>query len=169
MELNNIQLSPFLISELYKRSLVETENKNEKPQQEYGTPDLNWKYLGNNEKNVFIVVNNNNSVHLPDKELEFLSKLLSACKLSIGDVVIVNFDQNPSITYKVATDHFNSKTILLFDVEPPILGLPLNFPHFQVQSFSGQTYLFAPPLSELEENNLLKSKLWVCLRRIFGI
>lgn len=167
MEVNNIQLSPFLVTELYKNSLVESSEKIDSTAET--SNNITWKYLGNNEKNVLIVVNYHDAVHLPDTQLDFLSKLLSACKLSIGDTAILNIRQNTGITYKTAYEHLRSKNVLLFDVEPTLLGLPLNFPQFQVQSFSGQTYLFAPSLNELEENDLLKSKLWVCLRRIFGV
>lgn len=169
MELNNIQLPTSLVTDLYKNTLIETEDHPVKHPEKNISNEVTWKYLGNNEKNVLIIVKYNDAVHLPDEQLGFLSKLLSACKMNMGDVVIVNFDQNPYMTYKTANNHFKSKTVLLFEVEPPSFGLPLNFPHFQVQSFSGQTYLYAPSLDELEENELLKSKLWVCLRRIFGI
>ena len=43
-----------------------------------------WKSLGNNQKNILIVVNYGNAVHLPDEELSFLTSMLAACKLSLG-------------------------------------------------------------------------------------
>jgi len=45
----------------------------------------------------------------------------------------------------------------------------MNFPHFQQQKFTGITFLFSPSLNELENDKLLKSKLWICLKQIFNI
>ena len=53
-------------------------------------------------------------------------------------------------------------------LHPAMLDLPVNFPHFQVQSFNNSTFLFTPSLHEIQ-NTILKSKLWVCLRRIFNV
>jgi hypothetical protein len=167
MELNNIQLPSFLVAELYKNSLVETSEKIS--QNESLSDNINWKYLGNNEKNIMIIVDYNDSVHLPDEKFDFLSNMLSACKLSIGDVAIMNVQNHSGLSYKDLITNFKSKVVLLLGVEPAMIGLPLNFPQFQVQSFSGQTYLFTPHLDDVEKDKVIKSKLWVCLRRIFGV
>jgi hypothetical protein len=64
---------------------------------------------------------------------------------------------------------FSSKIIFLFGIDPVSFGLPVNFPQFQLQPFASATFLFSPPLDELRKDELLKSKLWVCLRRLFAI
>ena len=170
MELNHIELPPFLVAELYKNSIIETSDNNVTFEQEKISPsNVKLKYLGNNEKNILIIVEYNNAVHLPDEQLNFLTNMLAACKLGIGDTAIVNINKNSQMTYKESLDFFKSKIILLFGVEPSAFGLPVNFPHFQVQTFSGKTYLFTPALDDVEKDKVIKSKVWVCLRRIFGI
>jgi hypothetical protein len=63
--------------------------------------------------------------------------------------------------------------LLLFGPEPTDIRLPIHFPHFKIQAYDQCTYLCAPRLSQLvqtgEENKLLKSKLWVCLKELFGV
>jgi hypothetical protein len=157
MDLNNIQITPEIATALYRFSLVDGP---------LGTATA-WKYLGENKKNILIVVNHIDTTHLPDEDLAFLTTILSACKLSLADVAIVNKNNYSNQTYKEYTGHFKSKIVLLFGTDPVSFGLPLDFPHFQVQSFSKCTFLYSPSLNEYDQ--LVKSKLWVCLQRIFGV
>jgi hypothetical protein len=128
-----------------------------------------WTYLGENKKNILAVVNYPDHVHLPDEQLAMLTRLLAACKLGLDDVAIVNGNNYDDINYKEMIAQFASRIIFLFGIEPVSFGLPVTFPHFQLQPFAGATFLFAPPLHDISNDELLKSKLWVCLRRLFGI
>jgi hypothetical protein len=58
---------------------------------------------------------------------------------------------------------------LLFDTSPAAISLPMSFPYYQLQSFAGSTFLYAPSLKELENDRVEKSKLWVCLKRLFNL
>ncbi|MBL7740465.1 MAG: hypothetical protein JNK14_14705 [Chitinophagaceae bacterium] len=127
------------------------------------------KYLGENQKNILVLVNYPGTVYLPDEELNFLTNMLTACKLSLADVAVVNSSTDEGIGYKDAITHFKSRIIFLFGIAPLSFGLPVDFPHFQVQSFANVTFLYTPALEECRKDGVLKSKLWVCLRRIFGI
>ena len=169
MDLNNIKLSPTLVADLYQSSLVEM---NEQPIVSFdSTPDeqTKLKWLGENKKNVLVIVNHNDAVHLPDDDLNFLIGILGACKLGIADVAIVNLNNHKDLTYKELLAHFKSKTILLFGAEPTDLGLPLSFPNFQIQAFANSSFLSSPTLKQLEADKVLKSKLWVCLKKIFNL
>jgi hypothetical protein len=173
MNLNHIQLPASVIADLYKRSLVISDQESD----EQAVPSLQktadsankWKYLGENKKNILAVVNYSDSVHLPDEELNLFTRLLAACKFSLADVAIVNGNNYDEINYKEMIAQFSSRIIFLFGIDPVSFGLPVNFPHFQLQPFANATFLFSPPLDELRKDELLKSKLWVCLRRLFAI
>ena len=168
MELNNIDLPPLLIVDLYRKTFVEIDEVKTNHQDSSDEND-EWKFLGENLKNISIIVNYKDATHLYDKQLEFLVTMLSACKLSLEDVSIININNYPDKKYKELTGYFKSKIIFLFDVDPVSFGLPVRFPHFQVQQFSMSTFLFLPTLKEIQNDEVLKSKLWVCLRRIFEI
>lgn len=167
MSLNTIELPKKILVDLYKDSLVELEApasviKDNKLQTQ-------WKFLGENKKKVLIIVNYTDVVNIPDKELGFLTKLLSACKLNLGDVAVLNFQHHSKKDFSGIISHFNAKTIFLFGVGPDEFGMPLIFPHFQVQVFKDATFLYSPALNEIESDKVLKSKLWVCFKKIFGL
>ena len=177
MNLNNIELPASVVADLYHTSLILTneifvEKKaiKETPQHS-GTTETTapWKWLGDNQKNILIIVNNNSVVHLPDNELSFLSGILGACKLNLADVAIVNLNNHLTATYKELNSFFKSKIVFLFDVEPASFGLPMSFPHYQIQAFAGSSFLFSPSLKDLENDKVQKSKLWVCLKRLFNL
>ena len=172
MDLNHIELPSSLVADLYKKTLIEsasTIDSEEEKSTEQDKPGSSWKYLGKNNKNILIIVNTKEAIHLPDNELSFLTGILGACKLSINDVAIVNLNNHPEASHTELKFFFKSKTVFLFDVEPTALGLPVNFPHYQLQAFSNTSFLYSPSLRELKNDKLQKSKLWVCLRRMFNI
>jgi hypothetical protein len=174
MDLNNIELPAFVVAELYQSSLIEGDKILVKVQPVVATiekeqPVSVWKSVGGNQKNILVIVNYTDAVHLPDSDLIFLTGILGACKLSLADVAIVNLNNHPEALYKELTSFFKSKVVLLFAVEPAAFGLPMSFPHFQIQPFANNSFLFSPSLKELENDKLLKSKLWVCLKRLFNL
>ncbi len=164
MDINHINLPGFLVAELYGNSLVLSENETRKV-----PPETGWKSLGQNQKNILVIVKNPEQTHLPDDELKFLTGILTACKLSLADIAILNLSNYPGAGYKELTSHFKSKVILLFDVSPVEFGLPMKFPHYQIQPFAANSFLYSPSLKSLESDKLEKSKLWVSLKRLFNL
>jgi len=182
MGLNDLHLSPGILATLYPSSLINTDTTDAFQQPQSIQPAVaeittetesikqsNWKYLGSNQKNILIIVNYDNAVHLPDEELNFLTTMLAACKLSLGDVAIVNKYNYKETSYKDFLAEFKSKVVFLFGVEPFVFKLPVSFPYFQVQTVASCTFLYTPALEEQRKDALLKSKLWVSLRSIFSI
>ena len=136
MGLNNIQLKPSVVADLYKNSLIESCST--------VVPEVNGiKYLGSNQKNIIVIVSHQSVPFLPDAELSFLTTVLAACKLSIADIGIINHT-NTELANLQTLINSESKNVLLFGVEPLTIGLPINFPAFQLQSFNTRTYLYAP-------------------------
>jgi hypothetical protein len=182
MGLNNLSLTTNLLAVLYSSSLINPDktglNQQPIPIQRLATDKIvesetpietGLKWIGNNQKNILIIVDYDSAVHLPDEELSFLTNMLAACKLNLGDVAIVNKNNYKEPGYKDILAHFKSRIVFLFGVEPSVFGLPVSFPFFQVQSVAGCTFLYAPALEQQRNDTLLKSKLWVSLRNIFGI
>ena len=181
MDLNTIDLPASVVADLYENALTETDpvpavmssHKNTAAEQTGPPPgdqkNTAWRSLGNNAKNILALVNNKEFAFLSDQELSFLTGVLAACKLSMEDVALVNLNNNPEASGRQLTDFFKSRIVFLFDIEPASLGLPVNFPQYQLQPFAGTTYLYAPSLGKLEGDKLEKSKLWVCLKRLFNI
>jgi hypothetical protein len=175
MDLNHIELPASVVADLYRSVLLETAGPAEKislqveVQTDVGKEKPGLGSLGNNRKNILILLNEAGAVHLPDRELNFLTGILTACKLSLDDVAIINLDKHKDVNYKDLVREFKSRVVLLFNIAPAELGLPVNFPHYQVQPLAQQTFLAAPSLGDLENDRLEKSKLWVSLKRLFNI
>lgn len=131
-----------------------------------------YKLLGNNRQQVTVVVRFPGEAFLPESHLQFLSKMIGACKLNLGDVAIVN-DASVRVDMNVLKAQLQPKTVLLFGVAPEETALPLSFPTFKAQEYAGTTYLYTPPLEELntetDDGKLLKRRLWDSLRKIFGV
>lgn len=179
MGINNIDLPASVMADLYRDTLIagtETTVKKtppvpaeppQKQNEESNQPGLKW--LGNNNRQILVLVNHTDLVHLPDNELEFFTGVLKACNLGLGDIALVNLNNCPGISFNSLQAALSSRIVLLFDVDPQAIELPISFPHFQLQPFAGNTFLYAPSLKELESDRVLKSKLWVCLKRLFNL
>lgn len=128
----------------------------------------NTPSLGGNKKGVLILVKNDTAPFLPDSDLEFLSAILSACRLSIADVAIVNLHHYPQ-PYTALLEQFTARQVLLMGVTPQEVDLPFHFPHFQLQPFDSRTYLSAYPLRQMAQDRSLKMQLWSCLKQLFGV
>jgi hypothetical protein len=175
MSLSDITLPGSVIADLYRQSLVQTGPLKETgpaPANKTATGVNNYKFLGNNQQQITIIVHFENETFLPDQHLQFLTKMLEACKLNLGHVAIVNHAKQP-VDMEILKEQLRPSSVLLFGVEPVAIRLPLNFPQFKEQAFAGCAYLYTPALEILnqdtEEGKLLKSKLWVCLRKLFKV
>ncbi len=149
--LNNITLNSVLLTELYQRSLVETGSAAPDKQ-----PNTGIKYLGNNESGVLVLVHNPAHTFLAEDELAFLSKILGACKLNIGDVAIIN------------TVHYTDIQLIADTLSPAYIIA------FEPATYPGTTpCVQSSPLSNLTaetpEARELKSALWNNLKAMFNL
>ncbi len=164
MSLDQFQLTPLLISELYRNVLIDNELHQPGPDKNVTLP---FSYLGNNEKNILVIISEKEATFLPDDMLQFLVGILSACKLSLADVALTNVSVNPGLDYQKLQDFFKPGVIIFFGLDPVTLSFPLQFPQYQLQSYNRQTYLSAPSLQTLANNIEEKKKLWACLQKLF--
>jgi hypothetical protein len=165
MSLDNIQLPSIVIQQLFKNSLIDLKNSEaDTDEKKDGVP-----FLGSNKKRVCIVVADETAVYLADEQLGFLLGILSACKLNMEDVAIINFAKKSDLSYILLQQQLQAETLLLFGVTPRQLQLPLDFPYYQIQKFNGQLYLTALALQQLQQDKAEKTKLWNCLKQLFLI
>ena len=170
MSIDNIQLPGYLCQNMFAKSLIgeiETMNSSE------ASEKIKIASLGENKGNILFLVNNKEYKFLADNEMKLLSDLISACKLSMADISLVNFNQNPGINYQDLIEQFHSKKILIFGIASSELQLPFTIPYYQVQKYAGSDILLAPSLATImgtsQEAKLEKSKLWLCLKKMFNV
>jgi hypothetical protein len=163
MSFDNIQLSPLLLKELYKDVLVDlTEDSNSSS----SVPTDKISFLGRNSKNILLLVNVPDVPFLEDKDLDFLTGILSACKLSVADIALVNL-KDKVIGIEELNKSFSPEKIILFGTGSSEINLPLQFPDYQIQQYNGQTFLSSPSLKELASDKDLKRQLWESLQKLF--
>ena len=171
MNLNTIELPDSLITELYGDKLLIRTPRPATATTQASAP-APYKFLGNNLKKITILVDSPQTAFLPDEELTFLTKMLEACKLNIGDVAIVN-QANAPVEIASLKRQLAPNALLLFGPGPEAIGLPIHFPLFKIQPYDKCSYLSVPSLAQLlqpgDESKLLKSKLWACLRQLFEV
>lgn len=182
MNPENSLLPPFVIASLYKDELVLIDdqkssiaNKTKKGEAVVTAPQEIQKpisYLGDNQKKITILLKDTTAVHLADESLQFLTAILAACKLNMGDVAIVNTVHQPVQYIQIKTE-LKPSTIILFDISTASIALPFEVPHYQVQQYDNCTLLFSAPLQSMlvktDAAKLEKGKLWNALKKTFNI
>ncbi len=179
------QLPGFVLADLYRNSLVVPDgtalrehtlpkdiksSTSQVPALE--KPSRKQWYLGDNGKQIVIIVNDPDAVFLNDESLQFLSNILAACKLNLGDVAIVNTCQEPFL-FSFIKEKLSPRYVLVFQVSLQQLQLPFTVPYYQVQQFDQCQFLTAPSLQTMLGNDadakLKKSRLWLSLKKMFNL
>jgi hypothetical protein len=182
MSFKEINLPNFLIADLYKNVLIETTTTPivvaksiEKTEPKTNTIAIPQKiesiqFLGENKKNITIVINDENAVHIEDEKLEFITKMFTACKLTIADVAIVNIN-NKHILHSQIAQQLQPCFVLLFDVNTKQIALPIMVTEYKIETYNNCEILFVKDLKHYlgntEADKLEKSKLWLCLKQLF--
>ena len=171
MDFSQLNLPPQAIAELYGSSLVESNSASAPATASASVApiEINFKFLGENKKKVLVLVNQPSAVFLGDAELDLLSRMFGACKMDLGDIAVVNMNNYPASTYNQLVSFFKAKVVLLFDVSPSSLQMPIDFPLYQLQPLAGCTFLSSASLSIIDRVKEEKTKLWNALKRLFNI
>ena len=181
------QLPGFIIAGLYKDSLVlaeeateqtipakkQMQNTNKSPNHDDTQPSQPKKwFLGDNRKNITILLKDPDAVHINDEWLGTLSKLLAACKLNLADVAIVNLKE--SYSFADIKQQLQPQYVLMFDVTAKDIALPFSIPNYQIQKYGGATFMMVPAITlsankTTEAIKTEKRNLWEKLKIIFSI
>jgi len=129
-------------------------------------------FLGNNNKNILLIVRFEQETYLPERHLSFIAKMLGACKLNIGDVAIIN-DKKRNLDIDLLYFHFQPRHIILFGIDPGELNIAISMPLYVIKAYKKCNFLFTPSLDalnqETDESTSGKKKLWGSLKQIFEV
>lgn len=162
--LDNFQLSTNLLTDLYKDSLVILDF----PQK--STPMLKEKkseLLGGYQSDVLILVSESDVPYLRDVELQLLTKMLSACKLSLVDVGILNVYQSEEKNWQTILETHHPKKVLIFG-ETGATDIPDTPVHTCCEN-DGVTWLQTLSLFDLNRTPEEKKILWNALKQLFNL
>jgi hypothetical protein len=191
MSINHIDLSAEQLAALYPESLVmdreagkpepgskkDTEpgkKTNSRPGKEASAGEMEvYRFLGNNLRRICFIVSYPETVFLPDEQLAFLSRMLSACHCSIADISVLNTAHMPVDISRLITQ-LNPEMLFLCGIPPASLNLPEPVEPFTICRFKGISTLLIPSLTLLSHEETadlipIKKKLWASLRTLFNI
>jgi len=127
--------------------------------------------LGAFKKQVLVLLNDQHAVHISESNLAFLSKIIASVGVSLEHIALLN-TQGKMVDYVSLKAQFPAKVAIYFGIEPSSIGVPMRFPHFQVQPWDECTFLYVPSLEVLNGNSPeqteLKKQLWTALKKIFA-
>ncbi len=169
MSLKGLKLSSETVARLYTLPLFAEDHhpatKDEPPPDPARhTP----KYMGDNAGNITVLVNHSDAPYLSNELFEFFTGVLNACKLSMKDVALFNLHRTPE-SYQTLQAETQPAKMLLLGVIPDEIGLPMQFPHFQIYKHNNISYLSAPDLAVIQGDKSLKSALWKALQALFEL
>ena len=157
-ESGNTILHNFVLTELFKETYL---------------VDLSSSVNNNNEQeltaelfNVLVFHHHTQNV-LPSNENILLQAILNACKLNPEETSVFSRSVLDQKSLKEILEKHQPKKIILFGLDPAVIGLPIHFPIFQIQAYQNIQYLHAPALTELESDKQLKIQLWQKLKQLF--
>ncbi|MEP6949064.1 MAG: hypothetical protein ABI863_07320 [Ginsengibacter sp.] len=166
MSIDKISLPAFLYRDMFGKNLVDL--KTGIPENSLNE-ELKINFLGGNEKKIIFLFNDHQNKFLADVQMKFLYDLLKACELTMGDIALVNYFHNNTITHRELMVQLQPRKILVFGITAGDLDLPFNIPFFQMQNFGEQAYMISPSIEEVQMNIELKKQLWACLQKFFNI
>ncbi len=156
MGIDQIRLSAELIKYLYPETLV-------------GETAF---FLGKNLKRISFLVHCPEFDFLPEDQIVFLFKMLSACRLSLDDIAVINNARMP-LTLHDLRQRWQPATIFLWGVRPDSLSLDIDLPDFAISTVDGISVIKVPTPDILIGNDAagqdLKQRLWTCLKKLFTL
>lgn len=174
MSIDDIILTPGLCESMYTKSLVGKEFASPQPKIAGNTKEnvesakrIDIKSLGSNQQKIIFLVNDKENLFLADDDMKLLTDLLTACKISMADIALINYYSYPKLNHNELSQSFHPKKVLCFGVSAKELGLPFDCLFFEIKNIDDQIFMTSPSLTELRENVSLKKQLWTSLKKIF--
>jgi len=129
------------------------------------TAKTEFKYLGKNQKNVLIIVNDQQNEVSSDRGKELLRNIVKAIQLSANDFALVNYSAYEGAQFTEMTTFFSSKLVMIFGVQPSLLGLS-DQPKNMIFMEAATQVVYADNLDLLAEDQVGKKTLWGSIKKL---
>ena len=182
MGINHLRLSSELIAALYPESLVAgTEptsvepisvKENVKVTKPVAVKTAAYPFMGENNRFICFLANCPEEDFLPAEQLGFLKKMLTACKLDLNDIALLNIAH---VKFDLAElrVQLNPHIIFLWGIPPESVGLKSGLPDFNISMVDAVSVIpvLGPDLmsGNRPEGTEFKQRLWVCLKKLFTL
>lgn len=165
MSFDKLQLDPYLLARIYTQPII----PGKKAPAAVVTEALpKVKFLGENQKNIALFIQNNSEVYLNEELFNLLTNILNACKLGMQDIALINVAQYNAMPFSSWQKAVPMKQAVLFGINPSGMGLEA-ITNYQLLQVSGCQLLCSDPLQLISQDKVLKGKLWMGLKQLLGI
>lgn len=165
MSLEQTQLDPYFLAKIFTQPIIPGKSMPAEAVQKVA-PKV--KYLGENQKNIALFIQNENEAYLNEELFNLLTNILNACKLGMQDVSLINVIHYPSLAFPDWQAAVKIERSVVFGIAPEQLGLN-DIPPYQLVTVNGTTLLFSDELSLIGSDKALKARLWAGLKQLLGI
>ncbi|NCW12119.1 MAG: hypothetical protein EBV82_02965 [Chitinophagia bacterium] len=136
------------------------------------TNDTSFKYLGEHLQGVTVIVKDDLAVYLNETDLNLLTSILKACKLTLADIALVNVAQQKLSLHQILAT-LPAKLVIIFEVSGTELKMKLPTTLYKSVQLGDTYLLFSNSLASMQGTDQLakveKSKLWNVLKQLFQL
>lgn len=126
---------------------------------------FDFKYLGKNQQNILILVNDRDNEVSTEQGRELLRKLVNAIALTAKDFALINYANYTTATYADFNAVLKCKLVLAFGVFPKQLGLAEQRMH-ELKEVGETKFIFTTNLHDLDRDQTSKKILWSNLQKL---
>lgn len=181
MSFQQIQLTNDQLADLYGKQLVVLENDgaaktNQAPAAPQPVPApvaptvkptvSTQGITGKNKKQFVWLVEEHHYPYLDDADFQFLSDVLTACKMNMEDIALVNVASNRS-AFDELVHQLQPKYVIASAVQ--VDALPIQTADYTVQQQQGFQLCCTESLEAIRLDKTKKSKLWLALKQMLGL
>jgi hypothetical protein len=136
------------------------------------TNNTSFKYLGEHLQGVTVIVKDDLAVYLNETDLNLLTSILKACKLTLADIALVNVAQQKLSLHQILAT-LPAKLVIIFEVSGTELKMKLPTTLYKSVQLGDTYLLFSNSLASMQGTDQLakveKSKLWNVLKQLFQL
>ena len=165
MSLEQLELDPYYLAKIFTQPIIPGKSTPVAAAQ-IVVPKV--KYLGENQKNIALFIQNENEAYLNDELFNLLANILNACKLGMQDVCLINTATYSQLDYASWQTAVKIERAIVFGAAPAPLGLTDILP-YQLATVNSTTLLLSDDLQLIGSDKMLKAKLWAGLKQLLGI
>lgn len=127
---------------------------------------LTFKFLGQNKRNILILVNDEENEVSDEAGRELLRKIVKSVNLTANDFALLNYSKYQGTGFKQLQDYFSCNLVFSFGVTPSHLAIATAHPEHAVVLEGNVKMIFSAELKTLDQNPAGKKALWGSLQSL---
>jgi hypothetical protein len=165
MSFDKLQLDPYILARIYTQPIISGKKD---PVAVVTDAPLKAKFLGENQKNIALFIQNAGEAFLNEELFNLLTNILNACKLGMQDIALINTAQYGNLPFSTWQAAVPMKQAVLFGISPETMGLE-GISNYQLLQVNGCQLLCSDDLQIISQDKMLKGKLWMSLKQLLGV